>query len=63
MQSKMAHAAERKAFSVVIDQLIKTANADDREQKIDKLIDMAGKLLNDTVPGAAKGMRSALYPG
>ena len=63
MQSKMAHAAERKAFSVVIDQLIKTANADDREQKIDKLIDMAGKLLKDTVPGAAKGMRAALYPG
>jgi len=63
MQSKIAHAAERKAFSVIVDQLIKTASADDREEKIDKLIDMAGKLLKDTVPGAAAGMRAALYPG
>ena len=41
MQSKIAHAAERKAFSVALDQIIKAASGDDREKNLDKLINMA----------------------
>ena len=37
MQSKIAHAAERKAFSVALDQIIKAASGDDREKNLDKL--------------------------
>ena len=41
MQSKIAHAAERKAFSVVLDKIIASASGEDREKNIDHLIDMA----------------------
>ena len=50
MLSKIAHAAERKAFEVAIDQVIKAGSSEDRDEKLDKLIDMAGKLLKDTSP-------------
>ena len=63
MQSKIAHAAERKAFSVVVDQLMKATSGDDRQKKLDGAIDVAEKLLKYTVPGAVKTMRKALYPG
>ena len=63
MQSKIAHAAERKAFSVALDQIIKTASGPDREKNLEKLLDMAGKLLKDTSPGAIRGIRNGLYPG
>ncbi len=63
MQSKIAHAAERKAFSVAIDQIIKAGSKEDREEKLDKLIDMAANLLKNTNPGATRGLRAALYPG
>ena len=63
MQSKIAHAAERKAFSVALDQVIKTASGPDREKSIDHLVDMAGKLLKDTSPGATRGIRNGLHPG
>ena len=63
MQSKIAHAAERKAFSVVIDQALKAASGEDRAEKVDKVVDMAGKLLKDTAPGVVRGLKTALYPG
>jgi MoaA/NifB/PqqE/SkfB family radical SAM enzyme len=63
MQSKIAHAAERKAFSVALDQIIKAASSKDREKNLDKLIDMAGKLLKDTAPGVTRGLKAGLYPG
>ena len=63
MQSKIAHAAERKAFSIALDQLINAAAAEDRAKKIDKLVSMGSKLLKDTAPGAARGLRAGLYPG
>ena len=63
MQSKIAHAAERKAFSVALDQIIKAASGPDREKNLGKLLDMAGKLLKDTSPGAIRGIRNGLYPG
>lgn len=62
MQSKIAHAAERKAFSIALDQIIKAASGPDREKNLDKLIDMAGKLLKDTSPGVTRGLRNGLYP-
>lgn len=63
MQSKIAHAAERKAFSVALDQIIKAASGPDREKNLGKLLDMAGKLLKDTSPGAIRGIHNGLYPG
>ncbi|MCH3967476.1 MAG: radical SAM protein [Atopobiaceae bacterium] len=63
MQSKIAHAAERKAFGAVLDKIIDTASSDDRDQNIGKLVDMASKLLKDTAPGAARGLKAGLYPG
>lgn len=63
MQSKIAHAAERKAFSIALDQILKAASSDDREQKLDKLIDMAENLLKDTAPGVVRGLRAGLTPG
>ena len=63
MQNKVVHAAERKAFSTVIDAIIKAGSGEDREKNIQHLVDMATKLLKDSVPGAAKGIHTALYPG
>ncbi len=63
MQSKVAHAAERKAFSVVLDQVLKAKTPEDREKVVDRFINMAEKLLKDTNPGAITGMRNALHPG
>ena len=63
MQSKIAHAAERKAFEVVLDQILKSASGPDREKNLNKLIDMAGNLLKDTSPGVTRGIRTGLYPG
>ena len=63
MQSKIAHAAERKAFSVALDQIVKAGSAPDREEKLGHLLDMAGNLLKDTAPGAIRGIRTGLYPG
>lgn len=63
MQSKLAHTAERKAFSFALDQAIKSVSGPDRDKKIDSFINMAAKLLKDTNPGATRGMKAALYPG
>ena len=63
MQSKIAHTAERKAFSIALDQIIKAGSGKDREKNLDKLIDMAGRLLKDTAPGVTRGLRAGLYPG
>lgn len=63
MQSKIAHAAERKAFSLLIDQVLKAGTADDREEKIDQVIEGASKLLKDTAPGVIRGLKAGLYPG
>ena len=63
MQSKIAHAAERKAFSIALDQIIKAGSGPDREKNLDKLINMAGGLLKDTAPGATRGLKAGLYPG
>ena len=48
MQSKIAHKAERAAFGLALDQIIKAASGPDREKNLDKLLDMAGNLLKDT---------------
>ena len=63
MQSKIAHKAERAAFGLALDQIIKAASGPDREKNLDKLLDMAGNLLKDTAPGAIRGIRNGLYPG
>jgi len=63
MQSKIAHAAERKAFSIAIDQVIKSASGKNREQAVEHVINMAEKLLRGTNPGAIKSMRAAMHPG
>ena len=63
MQSKIAHKAERAAFGLALDQIIKAASGPDREKNLDKLLDMAGNLLKDTAPGAIRGVRNGLYPG
>ena len=63
MQSKIAHAAERKAFSIAIDQAIKGVRSDHPEEAINKFLDMGGKLLADTAPDMANSLRKAFYPG
>ncbi len=63
MASKIARAAERKVFSTVTDQLIKAGKSEDRDQKLDKILNMAEKLLKDTNPNAVPGIREAIYPG
>ena len=63
MKSKIAHAAERKAFSVAVDKILKAASGEDREKTVENLISMASKLLKDTNPGAIDSMHAALYPG
>ena len=60
MQSKIAHKAERAAFGLALDQIIKTASGPDREKNLEKLLDMAGNLLKDTSPGAIRGIRNGL---
>ena len=63
MQSKVAHAAERKAFGIALDRIIKSASSKDREKNIEHLVNMAGKLMKDTSPGATRGIKKGLYPG
>ena len=63
MQSKIAHAAERKAFSFALDRIINTASSKDRSKNLEKLINMGSKLLENTSPGAARGLKAGLYPG
>lgn len=63
MQSKIAHAAERTAFGFALDGIINAASSKDREKNLDRLVDMGSKLLKDTAPGAARGLRAGLYPG
>ena len=57
MQSKVAHAAERKAFGIALDRIIKSASSKDREKNIEHLVNMAGKLMKDTSPGATRGIK------
>lgn len=57
MQSKVAHAAERKAFGIALDRVIKSASSKDREKNIEHLVNMAGKLMKDTSPGATRGIK------
>ena len=63
MQSKIAHAAERKAFELAIDKIIKSASREDREKAVAHLVGMAEKLLRHTGPRVAEGMRKGLRPG
>lgn len=63
MQGKIAHAAERKSFEIALDHVLKSSQGDERERAITRVIDIAEKLLDRTVPRAADGMREALYPG
>ncbi|MDY3901083.1 MAG: radical SAM protein, partial [Atopobiaceae bacterium] len=63
MQSKIAHAAERKAFSVAIDQILKAGSGEDREKKLEHGVSMAEKLLKDVAPGVVKGIKTGLKPG
>ncbi|MGI6230894.1 MAG: radical SAM protein [Tractidigestivibacter sp.] len=63
MQSKIAHAAERKAFSIALDQAIKGVRSDHPEEALEKFLDMGGKLLADTAPDMANSLRRAFYPG
>ena len=63
MQSKIAHAAERKAFELAIDKIIKSASGEDRESAVAHLVGMAEKLLRHTGPRVAEGMRKGLRPG
>ena len=63
MQSKLAHAAERKAFSLALDAAIKGVKSDHPEEAVDKFLDMGVKLLSDTAPDMAISLRKAFYPG
>ena len=63
MQSKLAHAAERKAFEIVIDQFINAPEGKAREKVFNRFLDMAGKLLADTAPDMGNALRQAFYPG
>lgn len=63
MQSKMAHAAERKAFSLAIDKVLEAASGKDREQAVSRLIDIADRLMRDTAPAVTKGLKDTLQPG
>jgi hypothetical protein len=63
MQSKLAHAAERKAFSLALDAAIKGVKSDHPEQAVEKFLDMGVKLLSDTAPDMAISLRKAFYPG
>ena len=63
MQSKIAHAAERKAFEIAANQLIGSASSQNREQALEKYLSLAIKLIGSRIPGFEKGVRTALYPG
>ena len=63
MQSKLAHAAERKAFSLALDAAIKGVKSDHPEEAVEKFLDMGVKLLSDTAPDMAISLRKAFYPG
>ncbi len=63
MQSKLAHAAERKAFEVVLDQFINAPEGPQREKVFERFLDMGGKLLADTAPDMGLSLRKAFYPG
>ena len=63
MQNKLAHAAERKAFSVVLDKAIDAVRGDHPEEAIEKFLDMGQKMLSGTAPDMAKSLREAFYPG
>ena len=63
MQGKLAHAAERKSFEVAVGHVLKSSSGEDREHAVMRTIDLVGRLLERTVPEAAGGLRSALYPG
>lgn len=59
----MAHKAERAAFSKALDLVLKAGTSEDRADKVDKFIDLAGKLLKDTAPSVTKGLKNNIYPG
>ncbi len=63
MQSKLVHAAERKAFELAADRFIKSAAGESREKAVDDYLTMACRIIGDSVPGFEKGVRQALYPG
>lgn len=59
MENKLAHAAERKAFEVVIDSVIKRLGKDSSKNMV-QLINMAEKILGDTwTPEAYDKLREA----
>ncbi|MST82262.1 radical SAM protein [Bilifractor porci] len=61
MPNKIVHAAERKAFEIALDQVIKTANKEDGYLKI---IDVASKFLGDTWrPEAFENLKNNFKPG
>jgi MoaA/NifB/PqqE/SkfB family radical SAM enzyme len=63
MQSKIAHAAERKAFEMAVDQAIKSFDGPKAQQNLERLLDIGVKLLSDTAPDMANALRQAFYPG
>lgn len=63
MQSSIAHAAERKAFEIAIDHVLRSATGPEREAAVNRYVELASKLLKGSVPEAAEGIRRALYPG
>jgi MoaA/NifB/PqqE/SkfB family radical SAM enzyme len=63
MQSKIAHAAERKAFGLAIDKVIDDVKGDHPEEALERFLDMGQKLLAGTAPDMANALRKAFYPG
>ena len=62
MQSKLAHAAERKAFEIAINTFLNSTSGKDREESLQKILGMAEKVLT-TTPYVVDGLRKALKPG
>ena len=62
MQSKLAHAAERKAFEIAINTFLNSTSGKDREESLQKILSMAEKVLT-TTPYVVDGLRKALKPG
>lgn len=63
MQSKLAHAAERKAFEIAADRFIKSATGKGREKAVEDYLAMAYRIIGNSVPGFEEGVRQAIYPG
>jgi len=63
MQSKIAHAAERKAFEIALDQALKTVSGSRSREKRHEGSSIWRASSSRTHPGATRGRKAALYPG